>query len=69
VSGDHPLEALAKALEVERASCPIRYVAFGAESDDSPWGPVFDVMLAVDRAKSAGDARYVLAQAMHPGHP
>jgi hypothetical protein len=35
-------------------------VAFGAESPQAPWGPVFDVLLAVDRAKSAGDARYVL---------
>jgi hypothetical protein len=69
VTGEHAAEALARALGAERASCPIRYVAFGAESDDSAWGPVFDVMLEVDRARSAGDARYVLAQAMHPDHP
>jgi hypothetical protein len=65
VTGEHAVDALSRALEVERASCPIRYVAFGAESDEAQWGPVFDVMLAVDRAKSAGNAKYVLGQAMH----
>jgi hypothetical protein len=65
VGGDTPAASLARSLADERASCPIKYVAFGAESDRAPWGPVFDVMLAVDRDKSAGDARYVLGQAMH----
>lgn len=65
LSGDDPSGSLARSLEEARRTCPIRYVAFGAESDASPWGPVFDVISAVDRAKSAGDARYVLGQAMH----
>jgi hypothetical protein len=65
VSGDDPPGSLARSLEAARRTCPIRYVAFGAESDAAPWGPVFDVIRAVDRAKSAGDARYVLGQAMH----
>jgi hypothetical protein len=65
VAGDDPLASLARSLEEARRTCTIRYVAFGAESDSAPWGPVFDVIRAVDRAKSAGDARYVLGQAMH----
>jgi hypothetical protein len=65
IMGEAATASLARSLESERAKCPIKYVAFGAESDASPWGPVFDVMLAVDRAKSAGDARYVLGQAVH----
>jgi hypothetical protein len=60
VSGDDATLSLVRSLEHERAQCPIKYVAFGAESDQAPWGPVFDVLVAVDRAKSAGDARYVL---------
>jgi hypothetical protein len=63
VGGDRAAESLARSLEQERAKCPIKYVAFGAETDEGPWGPVFDVILAVDRARSAGDARYVLGQA------
>jgi hypothetical protein len=65
VTGDRPQEQLARSLAFESTKCPIKYVAFGAESDQAPWGPVFDVMAAVDRAKSAGATRYVLAQAMH----
>ncbi len=65
LTGDDPPGSLARSLEEARRSCSIRYVAFGAESDASPWGPVFDVIVAVDRGKSAGDARYVLGQAMH----
>jgi hypothetical protein len=65
VGGDHPAATLARSLADERARCPLKYVAFGAASDASPWGPVFDVMVAIDREKSAGDARYVLGQAMH----
>jgi hypothetical protein len=65
LSGDDPPASLARSLEEARRTCAIRYVAFGAESDAAPWGPVFDVIRAVDRAKSAGDARYVLGQAMH----
>jgi hypothetical protein len=49
-----------------RAGCPIRYVAFGAESNDSPWGAVFDVVIALDDARAAGPTRYVLAEAMAP---
>jgi hypothetical protein len=72
VTGDDPARAaasLARSLADARAQCPIRYVAFGAETDAGPWGPVFDVVLAVDAAKSAGDARYVLGQAMHVASP
>ncbi len=65
VRGQYPAESLANDLMAERATCVIKYVAFGAESDETPWGAVFDVMTAVDREKSAGDARYVLGQAMH----
>ena len=68
ITGSDPGAILARSLEAERAKCPIKYIAFGAESDTAPWGPTFDVILAVDAAKSAGDARYVLGQAMHaPG--
>jgi hypothetical protein len=67
VSGDDPLDTFARSLAAEQAKCPFRYVAFGSESDRSPFGPVFDVMLAVDASKAAGDARYVLGQAMHDG--
>jgi hypothetical protein len=65
IGGDRPGETLARSLEDERRRCPIKYVAFGAESDVAAWGPVFDVLVAVDRGRSAGDARYVLGQAMH----
>jgi hypothetical protein len=65
VRGDDASTVLARSLEAARARCAIAYVAFGAESDAAPWGPVFDVVVAVDRDKSAGDARYVLGQAMH----
>jgi hypothetical protein len=65
IGGDDAPATLAKSLGQERAKCPIKYVAFGAESDGAPWGPVFDVILAVDGVKAAGDARYVLGQAMH----
>ncbi|MGD0527979.1 MAG: hypothetical protein ABSE49_22790 [Polyangiaceae bacterium] len=65
IGGDHAAATLARSLADERAKCPLKYVAFGAESDASPWGPVFDVLVAVDQEKSAGDARYVLGQAMH----
>ena len=65
LSGNDPGASLARSLEEARRTCAIRYVAFGAESDSSPWGPVFDVIRAVDKARSAGDTRYVLGQAMH----
>jgi hypothetical protein len=65
ITGDDAAASLARSLDAERAKCPIKYVAFGAESDSAPFGPVFDVVLAVDLARSAGDARYVLGQAMH----
>jgi hypothetical protein len=65
ISADHADDRLAQALENERNKCPIKYIAFGAESDEMLWGPVFDLLVAVDRAKSAGDARYVLGQAVH----
>ena len=65
IKGDDPPASFAASLAAEQAKCPIKYVAFGAESDSAPWGPVFDVMLAVDGQKAAGDARYVLGQAMH----
>lgn len=65
IGDDHAAVSLARSLAEERTKCPLKYVAFGAESDASPWGPVFDVVVAVDEEKSAGDARYVLGQAMH----
>jgi hypothetical protein len=65
INGDDPPSMLAASLAAEQARCPIKYVAFGAESDAVPFGPIFDVMLAVDGAKAAGDARYILGQAMH----
>ena len=67
--GDDPPSMLAASLAAEQAKCPIKYVAFGAESDAAPWGPVFDVMVAVDATKAAGSARYVLGQAMHAAAP
>lgn len=63
--GDDATSSFSRALAAQGAKCPIRYVAFGAESDGAPWGPVFDVIAAVEAAKAAGDARYVLGQAMH----
>jgi hypothetical protein len=60
VTGDHAAESFARGLADANASCPIRYVAFGAASSGTPWGRVFDVIVAVDRAKAAGGARYVL---------
>jgi len=65
IGGEHAAATLARSLADERAKCALKYVAFGAESDVSPWGPVFDVVVAVDTDRSAGDARYVLGQAMH----
>lgn len=59
-------DAFARALDAARSQCALRYVAFGAESSEVPWGAVFDVIVAVDRAKAAGPARYVLAEAVHP---
>jgi hypothetical protein len=66
VGGDRPAESLANALKATRTECPtIKYVAFGAETNDVPWGRVFDVMVAVDRVKAAGGARYILGEAIH----
>lgn len=65
IRGDDAASSLAASLAAEQAKCPIKYVAFGGESDGAPWGPIFDVMLAVDGSKAAGDARYVLGQAIH----
>lgn len=62
-------DQLAQALQAEMPTCGIKYVAFGAESNDVPFGPVFDVMIAVDRVKAAGDARYVLGEAIHGAPP
>jgi hypothetical protein len=60
ITGDRAPESFARGLAEASATCPIRYVAFGAASNGVPWGPVFDVIVAVDRLKAAGDARYVL---------
>ena len=62
-------DAFARALDTARAQCALRYVAFGAESNEVPWGAVFDVIVTIDRAKAAGSARYVLADAVHPAKP
>jgi hypothetical protein len=59
-------DALVSALEATKDACPIRYVAFGTMDPALAFGPLFDVMLAVDRAKAAGDARYVLAEPVAP---
>jgi len=60
VTGDRVAESFARGLADTNATCPIRYVAFGAATNGAPWGPVFDVIVAVDRVRAAGDARYVL---------
>ena len=65
IVGDAPNEQLARALELARTKCPLRYVAFGATAPNTPWGTVFDIAIAVDRGKSAGDARYVLGEPVH----
>jgi hypothetical protein len=57
---------LVDALQATEEKCPIRYVAFGAMDSALAFGPLFDVMLAVDAAKAAGDARYVLAEPIAP---
>ena len=64
IGGERAADSFAQALATARIACPIRYVAFGAESNDVPWGRVFDVIVAVDRIKAAGDARYVLGEAL-----
>ena len=65
IVGDGVNEQLARALELVRTKCPLRYVAFGATSADAVWSAVFDMAIAVDREKSAGDARYVLGEPVH----
>jgi hypothetical protein len=60
LTGENPTQSLTHLLELERAHCPLRYVAFGSP-EDAPFGPLFDVIAEVDRTKSAGDARYVMA--------
>ncbi len=65
MTGPDAPSALARALAQERAHCTIRYVAFGADAADAPWSTVFDVAEAIDRDKSAGDARYVLGEPVH----
>lgn len=65
VGGDLPTETLVATLAAESATCPFSYVAFGATSSSMPWGPIFDAVVAIDRAKAVGTARYVLAE---PGH-
>ncbi|MGO8996197.1 MAG: hypothetical protein ACLQVI_23035 [Polyangiaceae bacterium] len=69
VRGPDAPGALARALSAERSECAIRYVAFGADAADAAWGSVFDVAEAVDREKSAGDARYVLGEPVHAAAP
>jgi hypothetical protein len=67
IPGPNAGDALARALEDESKRCALRYVAFGAEDPRAAWGGVFDVAWAVDRAKAAGDARYVLGEPVHVG--
>jgi hypothetical protein len=59
-------DRLVDALEATEEKCPIRYVAFGVMDSAGAFGPLFDVMLAVDAAKAAGAARYVLAEPIAP---
>jgi hypothetical protein len=61
-AGADAMARLVRGLDEARRRCPLRYVAFGAETPDARWGPVFDLVLAVDGARAAGDARYVLAE-------
>jgi hypothetical protein len=65
IAGDHAAESFARGLAEANATCPIRYVAFGAASNGAPWGTVFDVIVAVDRLKAAGNARYLLGDPIH----
>jgi hypothetical protein len=65
VTGPDAPASLVRALTSERTRCEIRYVAFGAETPDAPWASIFDVAEAIDRAKAAGDARYVLGEPVH----
>jgi hypothetical protein len=69
IAGDDATEALVKALAREEARCPMKYLAFGAESDQAPWGPVFDVIVAVDRGRPTADVRYTLASAERSDSP
>jgi hypothetical protein len=64
---DMTVDALLATLRAENETCPLRFVGFGAESRDMAWGKIFDVILAVDRAGAAGEARYVLGEAIRAG--
>jgi hypothetical protein len=60
--GERAGERFVRALAAGNAQCPAQYVAFGAEKNDMPWSAVFDLADAVDRAKAAPNARYVLGE-------
>ena len=62
IGGDNASALFTRALASAGQKCPIRYIAFGTTSNDLPWGPLFDLLVAVDRVKAAGDARYVLGE-------
>jgi hypothetical protein len=64
ITGQDPKALLSRSLEDARRACPLRYVAFGAESDAAAWGTVFDVALAVESSGATGEARVVLAQVL-----
>ena len=59
-------ERLVDALQATEQDCPISYVAFGALDASVTFGSIFDVILAVDAASAAGNARYVLAEPVAP---
>jgi hypothetical protein len=56
------LDTLLVSLDRSRRSCPIRWVAFGGETPEMPWGWVFDVAVAVDTSRAAQGARFVLGE-------
>jgi hypothetical protein len=62
VLGDDAVGRVVREVADESSRCPMRFVAFGAESLAEGWGPVFDLILAVDAARAAGDTRYVLGE-------
>lgn len=64
VLGDTALAVSEVLAQAER--CPLRYLAFGAESRQSSWASVFDLAAAVEAARPSSDVRYVLGEPL-PG--
>jgi hypothetical protein len=55
---------LASSIAHGAATCKVRWLAFGAESNDMAWGWVFDVAAQVDLSHAAPGARFVLGERM-----